>query len=260
MQIPRPKLNALELAMLGVLVAVVAYLAGADRTTESLRPFLPGASEMRQLAERYGKEGRNSLNGEEWIVRDFFADQRGGVFVDVGANHYRNGSNTYYLETRLGWSGLAIEPQTKFAADYALHRPMTKFVPLFVSDASNQEAVLFVPSDDRIASSDRRFTEVFAGGPIDPVSTNTATLDDVLDANGIRNIDFLSMDIELHEPLALQGFSIGRFRPRLLCIEAHPPVQQQILDYFTRHRYAVVGKYLRTDAANLWFAPLTDSQ
>jgi FkbM family methyltransferase len=180
--------------------------------------------------------------------------------VDVGANHYREHSNTYYLETQLGWSGLAIEPQTKYAADYAQYRPKTRFVPLFVSDVSDQQATLYVPSDDRVASSDRRFAESSSGGTIESVSTNTATLDDILGASGISNIDFLSMDIELHEPQALKGFSIERFRPRLVCIEGHAAVRQQILDYFTHHRYVMVSRYLRADTANLWFAPLTDSE
>jgi FkbM family methyltransferase len=261
MRVPRPKLDVIELTMLGVLVAVVAYMTGGYRTAASLRPFLSsGASEMQQLAQRYGKEARNSLNGEEWIVRDFFVDQRGGVFVDVGANHYRDYSNTYYLETRLGWSGLAIEPQTKFAADYAAHRPLTKFVPLFVSDVSNRKAVLYVPASDLEASFDKRFAEASSPGSSTPMTTNTTTLDDILDREGIRSIDFLSMDIEMHEPQALSGFSIERFRPRLVGIESHAPVRQQILDYFTHHRYVVVGKYLRADNANLWFAPLTDSE
>jgi hypothetical protein len=64
------------------------------------------------------------------------------------------------------------------------------------------------------------------------------------------------MDIELAEPAALRGFSIERFRPALVCVEAHPEVRQQILDYFAAHNYTVVGKYLRADLDNLWFAPL----
>ena len=48
---------------------------------------------------------------EEWLIRDYFADRRGGVFVDVGANHYQDASKTYYLETNLAWSGIAVEPQ-----------------------------------------------------------------------------------------------------------------------------------------------------
>jgi hypothetical protein len=72
---------------------------------------------------------------------------------------------------------------------------------------------------------------------------------------GITRIEFLSMDIELHEPAALRGFAIARPSPRLVCIEAHPQVRQPILDYFAAHDYVIVGKGLRMDTENLWFAP-----
>jgi FkbM family methyltransferase len=254
MKIPQPKLNVIELTMIGVLVAILGCFAGALYVLRLPHPFLAlASSEVQELADRYGP-ARSSENGEEWIIRDFFQDRRGGVFVDVGANHYQRFSNTYYLETQLGWSGLAIEPQTKFAADYAVHRPRTTFVPLFVSDVSNSEAVLYV-SNDLAASSNRDFTEARSAFPSQSVNAKTATLDDILNRNGIKHIDFLSIDIELHEPQALRGFSIDRFRPRLVAIEAHLPVRQQILDYFATHGYVVIGKYLRADVKNLWFAP-----
>jgi FkbM family methyltransferase len=255
MRIPRPKLNVIELAMLATLIAVLGFFVGVNRTEYRLQPFLSrGSGELQELATRYAS-ARNSRYGEEWIVRDFFRDRRGGVFVDVGANHYQRDSNTYYLETELGWSGVAIDPQIKFAADYRAHRPMTTFVPLFVSDVSDREATLYVPKDDLVASFDKNFAETESNSPADAVSIQTMTLDDILDRHGIREIDFLSMDIELHEPQALNGFSIERFRPRLVGVEAHAPVRQQILDYFASHGYVVIAKYLRADTENLWFAP-----
>jgi FkbM family methyltransferase len=257
MAIPRPKLNLLELALIAVLVAVLAFALGRYRTELRLRPFLSaGASDLQALAGRFGP-ARHSRYGEEWIIRDFFQDRRGGVFVDVGANHYRDESNTYYLETELGWSGVAIEPQEKFAADYARHRPRTTFMPLFVSDVSNREATLYVPKSDLVASSNKEFAATQNGASdVTSLRTTTTTLDDVLDRSGITSIDFLSMDIELAEPAALAGFSIERFRPGLACIEGHEEVRQQILDYFARHGYVMVGKYWLADSENLWFAPL----
>ena len=63
------------------------------------------------------------------------------------------------------------------------------------------------------------------------------------------------MDIELSEPAALRGFDIGRFRPSLVCIEAHYDVRQPIVDYFAEHDYRIVARYLRADRANLYFEP-----
>ena len=59
--------------------------------------------ETQPLSARYGP-GRYSEHFEEWIVRDYYQDRQGGVFLDVGAHHYRTASNTYYLESSLGWS------------------------------------------------------------------------------------------------------------------------------------------------------------
>ena len=254
MKVPRPRLNVIELAMWASLVAVLAYAGGRYRAEVRLRPYLSrGSAELAVFENRYGPS-HDSRYGEEWMIRDFFHDQRGGVFVDVGANHYKRDSNTFYLETERGWSGLAIEPQVKFADGYRRYRPKTTFVPLFVSDAVNTQTTLYVPADDLLASADRAAAEE-EGGDTTPVVANTTTLDDILGRSGVARVDFMSIDVELHEPQVLKGFSIDRYKPRLVCIEAHPEVRQQILDYFAAHRYVIIGKYLRADSENLWFKP-----
>lgn len=211
--------------------------------------------ELDHFREKYGPH-HYSEREEEWFIRDFFSDRRDGVFVDVGANHYKEGSKTYYLESKLGWSGLAIEPQRHFADDYGTFRPRTKFVPFFVSDVSNETANLYlIHRYSMIASGNADFVKQF-GTPDEVRQVPTITLDDLLDAEGIRKVDFLSMDIELHEPTALRGFDIGRFKPSLVCIEGLLPVRQDILNYFARHGYVLVGKYVWVDLENFYFAPL----
>jgi len=250
-----------EWRVLGLVIVLAAVLLGywrgvvdaTDKTRRALAVNPLDATELKALETTYGP-AHNSEGPEEWIVRDFFKDARGGMFVDVGANHHQHLSNTYYLETTLGWTGVAIEPQKKFAEGWATFRPKTTFFPLFVSDVSNREATIYLSENDLVTSSSREFTEAF--GPVTPSTAPTTTLDDILDRLRITRVDFLSMDIELAEPQALAGFSIDRFRPRLAAVEAHPPVRQQILDYFTRHQYSLVGKYWRLDGENFWFAPV----
>jgi FkbM family methyltransferase len=248
--------GALLLALLALAFSAAYSIARRQFVHALDRQAITNASDPEEVAAlraKYGPE-RNSEHLEEWIVRDFFADQRDGVFVDVGANHHQHFSNTYYLEVALGWSGVAIEPQTKFAEGYKEHRPRTTFVPLFVAEVSNQSATLYVTENDLVASSTREFTEEY--GDVTPVEVQTTTLDDILTRLGVQRVDFVSMDIELAEPRALAGFSLERFRPRLLAVEAHPPIRQQLLDHFARHGYAPVGKYWRVDSENFWFAPV----
>lgn len=247
----RLRIVSLALCLAGVAVAFAIGQRAASPSGD--RTALPRGA--RYLAAAYGPE-RYSQFAEEWIIRDFFQDKRGGVFVDVGANHYRDSSTTYYLEKNLGWSGVAIEPLARFEAEYKTYRPRTTFLPFFVADVSDAVAKLYVLDEHTVvSSSDKAFTERTGANPR-AIDVPTITLNDLLPKHGIEKIDLLSMDIELSEPKALAGFDIGRFRPALVCIEAHSEVRQQILDYFARHGYVIVGKYLPADEHNLYFMPL----
>ena len=210
--------------------------------------------EAKVFVEKLGA-AQYSSHEEELFVRDFFSDKQGGVFVDIGASHYRQRSNTYYLETKLGWGGLAIDPLPEFAADYRKHRPRTKYIPMFVSDKSDERATLYVGRHSLFSSAERGHTNTYTDVE-KTVTAATITLDDLLAAEGIKSIDFLSIDVELHEPQVLAAFSIDKVKPRLVAVESLPPVRQQVLDYFAAHRYVVVAKYLRADPLNIWFTPL----
>jgi FkbM family methyltransferase len=260
--IERPSLHGLATAtlyfgLLALCAGATFHLGQSAARSEAEHEANRENPELGRLRTAYGAP-TNSRGSEEWIVRDFFKDERGGIFADIGANHYQRFSNTFYLETALGWSGVAIEPQVKFADGFRRHRPRTIFVPLFVADVSNQSATLYVPPNDLIASASRAFAEAWGTSAV-PTPTTTTTLDDVLLRNRIARLDFVSMDIELGEPRALAGFSIERFKPRLVCVEAHLQVRQQILDFFAKHAYVLVGKYWRADPDNFWFMPAGDS-
>jgi FkbM family methyltransferase len=252
------RFTLIQMVLACVLCIGVAGAAARYRYRTTSAPIIeyPAHPESQALKEKYGPH-RNSYSEEEWCIRDFFNDRRDGYFVDVGANDYKVTSNTYYLDTALNWRGLAIEPQRQFEADYIKFRPRTKFLSFFVSDASNQLAKMYVlKQNSLIASGSRGFTER-EGEKAKEIEVPTITLNDLLDAEGVKNIDFMSIDIEMWEPKALAGFDVERFRPQLVCIEAHPQVRQQIIDYFARHHYVVVGKYLRADVNNLYFTPLS---
>jgi FkbM family methyltransferase len=238
-----------------VLAGALAFVAGRSDVRSPRVGDEEAAAVVRGFRERYGPT-KNSEHDEEWILREALQDRRGGVFVDVGASDYRRFSNTYFLEKELGWSGVAIDPIESFAADYTAHRPRTRFVPLFVSDRSHALVKFFVnPNHTLVSSSHPEFTRRWGEGA-SMRDVRTITLDDLLVELGVTHVDFLNMDIELSEPKALAGFSIQKYRPALVCIEAHPEVRQAILDYFARNGYVAVGRYIRVDELNLWFTPV----
>jgi len=252
----RFRLDVWEAVCVGAFLTFVGFLAGRAEIREMAPWGVAGRAELEPIRRKYGPV-RFSTGFEEWLVRDYFQERRGGFFVDVGAGDYRHGSNTYYLEKELGWSGIAVDALAQFEPGFRRHRPRTKFVLFFVSDASDQQVQFHVLDEHPwVSSADRNFTRRW-GRDTRTVTVPTATLNDILAAEGVERIDFLSMDVELSEPKALAGFDVGRYRPALVCIEAHPEVRQSILEFFTTRRYVLVGRFLRADVSNFYFAPLS---
>jgi FkbM family methyltransferase len=256
------RIDSLEGVLLGGFVVFVGLVLLLRLIPPPLSPLERDAlwlfnAEMRPLQARYEADGRHSIGVEEWIVRDYFRDRRGGFFLDVGAADPIEHSNTYFLENRLGWSGIAIDARPEFAEAYRRHRPRTLFVPAFVANQDDARLdFYFLPNRPLASSSDRTFAETWkSGGTVEHRTVQTTTLNTLLSHAGASAIDFMSMDIELAELKALEGLDIGRYRPRLVGIEAHPEVRQELLGHFARHGYVLLGKYLRMDLQNLWLVP-----
>ncbi len=251
----RFKFDFVELAVVAFVVLAAGWFGG--RAWQLRHPPGEGmiAEEWQQLDQWTRAYGTHfSRNAEEWIIRDFFHDRRGGFFLDVGSADYELENNTYYLETALGWHGIAVDAQQEYAAGYTAHRPRTKFFTFFVSNVSDSSIDFYVPQDHFRAAGDREVVNAFAGASV-ARRVSSITLNDLLGHEGVEHVDFVSMDIEEAEPKALAGFDVERFAPSLLCVEVHPDVRQAILEYFHRHRYVVVGRYLPSDHQNLYFMP-----
>jgi FkbM family methyltransferase len=195
-----------------------------------------------------------SQTGEELAIRDFFQDRPEGVFLDVGSAHYRLHSTTYYLEEHLGWTGVAVDALTRYRADYEKHRPKTRFFAYLVSDKSDEKEKFYQLDNNLLMSTvAKERAEKFAGGAVTELELSTITLNDLLDRAGVKKINFLSMDIEDAEPAALAGFDIKRFQPELVCIEAHPPIQDQLTAYFEKHNYKKIKKYSALRGGLNWY-------
>jgi len=204
-----------------------------------------------------------SQGNEELVIRHFFQDRRGGFFLDVGAYHWKKASTTLYLEDHLGWSGIAIDAQRTYAKGYAKHRPRTRFFAYLVSDKSGGSETLYEAGP--LSSTDPTHLDVFQSHPdrfpgadkieSKPMQVRTVTLDQLLTAEKVEKIDFLSMDIEGSEPPALRGFDIERYRPDLVCIEVSLRTADKIAPYFEEHGYERIMDYEKYDAVNWYYRP-----
>jgi FkbM family methyltransferase len=251
------RLSRLEVAALAALLAAVAIVAAARYPWPRNGPTVVEDDLIESLRVRFAPP--HSQGPEEWLIRDFFNDRRGGTFLDVGAFDPIRYSNTYTLEHDLGWRGIAIDAIAEFAPRYASTRPGARFVAAFVGDQDGGLATLFLDPDSAlVASGDQSFTARFTSKAA-PRQVPRRTLDSILREQGVTKVDFVSLDIELGEPAALAAFDLATYRPELLCIEAHGQTRQAVLNHLARAGYVVVGRYLRADPVNLYFTPLANA-
>jgi len=192
-----------------------------------------------------------SQDDEETLIRAFFADRRGGLFLDVGAGDPIQDSTTYYLEKHLGWHGIAVDANTDHADGYRGERPATRFFGYFAGRTSKQARDFFVGDDARFSSgtgSDGR------GGHYQKRTVATIALRDLLEKERISRIDFLSMDIEGAEPEALAGLDLARFPPELACVEVSSPAAgQAIAEQFAVAGCREVAAYRAVDPINRYY-------
>ena len=232
-------------ARLPLLVAVLAMLS---------RPGAPQAGVPPARRDILGTETKlYSQSDEELIIRDFFQDRRDGFFLDVGCAWPIKDNNTYYLEDRLGWSGIGIDALPEYAKKWHRQRHRSRFFNYIVTDHSGTTETFYRSKLLGISA---------IRPPVDPqqhatkaevIEIPTITLNELLDQNGVKTIDLLSMDIEEAEPLALAGFDIERFKPQLACVEAHTTTRDKIMAYFSGHGYERIERYLAYDRVNYYF-------
>jgi FkbM family methyltransferase len=161
-----------------------------------------------------------SQEQEERLVREFFGGDDSGFYVEVGANHPTEGSQTWHLE-HLGWTGVLVEPQPDLAAFLVTERKSAIVFPVACTSPENAGQVMSLHVDGARSGLNRE--RMAPGSKTEYViAVQTKTLDTILgEAQAPAPIDLLSIDVEGHELEVLSGFNFQRWQPLLILIEDH---------------------------------------
>lgn len=197
-----------------------------------------------------------------------------GYFIEVGAYDGVTLSNTFFLE-QMGWSGLLVEPILPLCQKAAAARPRSRVIHAACSKrgshgtakftvAQNVPVLSFLQADQEHIERCKR-----EGAQLVEIEVPVLTLDDIL-LNERRNrapfgtpwvpkvgwrVDLVSIDTEGCELDVLDGFDLGRFRPRILVIENDRPAGAAIEEHLSTrgyrkfHRQKINDFYVRTDDA-----------
>jgi FkbM family methyltransferase len=153
---------------------------------------------------------------EEHLPKDI------GRFVEVGAHDGISFSNTVFL-AEAGWHGLYVEPEPVAAHHCRVnHRSHigVQVAEIAISDREG-EAELYTCGSCSTLNWDKNAID-WGCKKERTIKVKLTTLDNLLtQLKWTPRFDLLVIDVENHEPQVLRGFTIGRWLPKLVIIEAH---------------------------------------
>ncbi len=216
------------------LQAVLNHLREAAYDPDDLLQFLTFAMPL-------ARRSKAQLFQDLWALWRA-GQRRRGYFVEFGGGDGVSLSNTWLLETEMGWQGVVAEPNPDFADSLARHRRC------FVS-----RKCVFSRTGDKLPFLVARRGELSRLSGVDPgdphemqrqdgareVEVETISLNDLLIETGApERIDYLSVDTEGSELHILEAFDFERWNVSAISVEHNgTKAREQLYELLTGHGY-----------------------
>jgi FkbM family methyltransferase len=152
------------------------------------------------------------------VIDHLLRGLRQGFFLDIGANHPKFNSNTFFFEMERGYRGIALDPLEQYRDEWQRTRPGT----IFMNVAAGAEAgkVTFYQHANNDGWEDQlSFTSLSGDADRFGLVAREVAVIPMADLEAIpQNVAFASIDVEGAESAVLEGFR-GSLRPAVLIVE-----------------------------------------
>jgi len=191
----------------------------------------------------------HSICGEDMMLRYIFHGQKTGSFIDLGAYHPTELSNTYYFYS-IGWTGLNIDVRPSVVPLFHAIRPRDVTVVGAISDRSGEPVEVFEFDPEALTTLSPAEAERVGQMPdvrlVRRTKIQTKTLTEILDKHWThKSIDLLSIDVEGLDEAIIMSFDWDRFRPRVVCFEQNQVTAASLFDTPAVKRLAESGYSVR---------------
>jgi FkbM family methyltransferase len=163
-------------------------------------------------------------NLEDYHLSLAFSGQATGTYVDIGAGHPIADNVSFWFYER-GWAGIVVEPQPELTALYSQLRPRDIAVRALIGRQTGECDFYLVErlhGFSTIIEQHARRAKDF-GADYRTVRLPVITLANLCESYGLKDIDFLKIDVEGAEADVLFGGDWNRFRPKVIVAEAVTP-------------------------------------
>jgi FkbM family methyltransferase len=157
-----------------------------------------------------------SQYGEDVVLRNFWPAQT-GFYIDVGAYHPWQFSNTYKLYLR-GWSGITIEPNPEVTSAFKRARPRDIHLNLGISRTAS-ECIYYKFREPGLNTFDNKRASIVQSEIIETTFIKCITLKDVILQYCRRELDLLSVDCEGLDLDVISTIDFDDIRPTVIIVE-----------------------------------------
>lgn len=167
---------------------------------------------------------------QEDFVINYFNNKKDGVFIELGGLDGIRHSNTFLLEKKYNWSGLMIEPSPSLYKELKINRNVHTD-NILVGD-KKQYNVEFLYIEDKTKCiglqgvienyNPKHFNRAMKelnNKSYGIIKLNMVTLQELCNKYDIREVDYLSLDVEGSELKVLQGIDFSKLDIKLIGVE-----------------------------------------
>ena len=183
------------------------------------------------------------LNGLDRKVLEYI-DFEGGIFLEAGANDGIRQSNTFYLEKKMGWKGILVEPIPELARECKRNRKASEIYQVALTTEENSGRFITLMDVDlmsTVAQSENLEARLASAEELQGITRKeyevaTKSLSQVIDQSSYHTVDFMSIDVEGYELEVLAGLNLDRHCPQLLLVETSKieEVEELLLTHMTK--------------------------
>lgn len=165
------------------------------------------------------KKKTYSMDGEDLFIDNFFKNKT-GLYVDVGAYHPLELSNTYLLYKRK-WKGINIDINSFSIEYFDFLRPNDINLNLGVARKNSTKMIYFQKNKSPLNTLNLMHAKKIFSNTFKQKKIKTKTLTNILDKTKFKRkeIDFLNIDTEGSDLEVLKSLDFKKYKPKLICVE-----------------------------------------
>jgi FkbM family methyltransferase len=198
----------------------------------------------------------SQCNQDKFVNENYFKNHKNGVFLDIGAHDGISLNNTYFFEKELNWTGICIEPIPEVFDKLKKNRKCICIQGCISEVSSEEEDFLRISGPPHlemlsglINKYDKRHLErihrelAAYGCSYEIIKVKCYNINEILEKNNIKHINFLSLDTEGGEFKILKSIDFSKYKIDIISVEDNYR-DPRFIPFLKKHGFIFV-KFLR---------------